>query len=102
MSLGKKRMEEEAAAGGAASTEPEVIEKDDDERELDKLEKSDPEMLRICNIILDQLEKFKVRLTKIRLVLWFFLYDNNYLIVCLRLIILLLLTLHVLGLIRST
>lgn len=60
MSLGKKRMEEEAAGGGSA-TEPEAAEKDDDERELEKLEKNDPEMLRICTIILDQLEKFKVR-----------------------------------------
>jgi hypothetical protein len=65
MSLGKKRMEEEAAGAGGSATEPEVIEKDDDERELEKLEKSDPEMLRICHLILDQLEKFKVRLTKI-------------------------------------
>ncbi len=87
MSLGKKRMEEEAAGAGS-SVEPDVIEKDDDERELEKLEKSDPEMLRICNVILDQLEKFKVRFTKIRLVLPF-LFDNNLLIVCLCLIILL-------------
>ena len=61
MSLGKKRMEEEAAGAGSG-TEPEMVEKDDDERELEKLEKNDPEMLRICTIILDQLEKFKVRL----------------------------------------
>lgn len=54
-------MEEEAAGGGSAA-EPEVVEKDDDERELEKLEKSDPEMLRVCLIILEQLEKFKVRL----------------------------------------
>lgn len=60
MSLGKKRMEEEAAGGGAA--ESDAAEKDDDERELEKLEKNDPEMLRICTVILDQLEKFKVRL----------------------------------------
>lgn len=63
MSLGKKRMEEEAAAAGSGTAaEPEMVEKDDDERELEKLEKSDPEMLRICLIILEQLEKFKVRL----------------------------------------
>jgi hypothetical protein len=61
MSLGKKRMEEEAAGGGSAA-ELDVIEKDDDERELEKLEKNDPEMLRICTIILEQLDKFKVRL----------------------------------------
>jgi len=61
MSLGKKRMEEEAAGGGSA-VESEVIEKDDDERELEKLEKNDPEMLRICTTILEQLDKFKVRL----------------------------------------
>jgi hypothetical protein len=75
MSLGKKRMEEEAAGGGSAA-ETEATEKDDDERELEKLEKNDPEMLRICHIILDQLEKFKVRLfvqiTKIRLLVVFF------------------------------
>ncbi len=58
MSLGKKRMEDEATG---SSTEPEVIEKDDDERELEKLEKNDPEMLRICMVILEQVEKFKVR-----------------------------------------
>ena len=62
MSLGKKRMEEEAAAaGGGSAAEPDLAEKDDDERELEKLEKNDPEMLRICTIILEQLEKFKVR-----------------------------------------
>jgi len=61
MSLGKKRMEEEAA-GGASAAEPEVIEKDEDERELEKLEKNDPEMLLICTVILEQLDKFKVRL----------------------------------------
>jgi hypothetical protein len=60
MSLGKKRMEDEAAGGGSA-TETDA-EKDDDERELEKLEKNDPEMLRICTVILDQLDKFKVRL----------------------------------------
>ena len=70
MSLGKKRMEEEAA-GDATGAEPEVIEKDDDERELEKLEKSDPEMLRICSVILDQLDNFKVclcvKMTKLRI-----------------------------------
>lgn len=58
-------MEEEAAAAAAgtavASAESEAADKDDDERELEKLEKNDPEMLRICNVIIDQLEKFKVR-----------------------------------------
>ena len=59
-------MEEEAAAaaaGGstAASAESEAAEKDDDERELDKLEKGDPEMLRVCTTIIDQLDTFKVR-----------------------------------------
>jgi ectoine hydroxylase-related dioxygenase (phytanoyl-CoA dioxygenase family) len=61
MSLGKKKMEEEAAGGGSA-VDSDATEKDDDERELEKLEKNDPEMLRICTVILDQLEKFKVRL----------------------------------------
>ncbi len=54
-------MEDEAAGGGSA-TETDAAEKDDDERELEKLEKNDPEMLRICTVILDQLDKFKVRL----------------------------------------
>ena len=69
MSLGKKRMEEEAAAAAAAATgegapvvqDHEAGDKDDDERELDKLEKNDPGMLRICATIVDQLETFKVR-----------------------------------------
>jgi hypothetical protein len=51
MSLGKKRMEDEAAGGGSAT-----------ETDAEKLEKNDPEMLRICTVILDQLDKFKVRL----------------------------------------
>jgi len=57
-------MEEEAAGGGAAAEDAEV-EKDDDERELEKLEKSDPEMLRICTVILEQLDKFKVRFERL-------------------------------------
>lgn len=59
MSLGKKRMEEEAA-GEASGADSEANEKDEDERELEKLEKQDPEMLRICTTILEQLERFKV------------------------------------------
>ncbi|CAF3483983.1 unnamed protein product [Rotaria sp. Silwood1] len=58
---GKKRMEEEAG-GEASGHESEAVEKDEDERELEKLEKSDPEMLRICTVILDQLDKFKEHL----------------------------------------
>lgn len=57
-------MEEEAAAaanGAAPSAESDATEKDDDERELDKLEKQDPEMLRVCTTIVDQLDNFKVR-----------------------------------------
>ena len=61
---------EDEAAGGTTAAESDGPEKDEDERELDKLEKNDPEMLRICTVILDQLEKFKVRLcvkwTKLR------------------------------------
>jgi len=62
---GKKRMEEEAAAaahGAASSAESDATEKDDDERELDKLEKQDPEMLRVCTTIIDQLDNFKEHL----------------------------------------
>ena len=55
-------MEEEAAGAGAASADAEAADKDDDERELDKLEKGDPEMLRVCTTIIDQLDTFKVRL----------------------------------------
>lgn len=67
-------MEEEAAGAGAASADAEVADKDDDERELDKLEKSDPEMLRVCTTIIDQLDTFKVRLTSLFVstrVVWF-------------------------------
>jgi hypothetical protein len=48
-----------AEEGGppAEPTEPEI---DPDEAELEKLEKGDPEMLKICNITLVQLEDFKV------------------------------------------
>lgn len=58
--------EEAAAAAAAASGETAVVqnaepEHDNDELELEKLEKNDPEMLRICNTIVDQLESFKVR-----------------------------------------
>jgi hypothetical protein len=35
-------------------------EKDNDEKELEKLEKGDPEMIKICNVIMTQLEEFKV------------------------------------------
>lgn len=58
MSLGKKRLEEEGAGGAPAEVE---VEKDDDERELEKLENNDPEMLRVCTVILEQLDAFKVR-----------------------------------------
>ena len=58
-------MEEESAAAsgtaGSASAEAEA-DKDDDERELEKLENNDPEMLRVCIVILEQLDNFKVRL----------------------------------------
>jgi hypothetical protein len=37
-----------------------VDEKEEDERELEKLEKGDPEMIKICNVIMTQLEDFKV------------------------------------------
>ena len=50
-----------AAAAAAAPAEPDVIEKDDDERELEKLEKADPEMLRICHVIIEHIDRFKVR-----------------------------------------
>jgi hypothetical protein len=89
MSLGKKRLEDEGT-GGAAAAEIEV-EKDDDERELEKLENNDPEMLRICIIILEQLDNFKVRVC---------LKITNFtiLIPCVRIFItLLLLTLHLLA-----
>ena len=48
-----------AEEGGppAEPTEPEI---DPDEAELEKLEKGDPEILKICNITLVQLEDFKV------------------------------------------
>ncbi len=37
-----------------------VEEKDDNEKELEKLEKGDPEMIKICNTIMGQLDEFKV------------------------------------------
>jgi len=37
-----------------------VEEKDPDEIELEKLDKGDPEMVKICNSTLSQLEEFKV------------------------------------------
>ena len=52
---------EDEATGGASAAEIEA-DKDDDERELEKLENNDPEMLRICIIILEQLDNFKVRM----------------------------------------
>ena len=58
-------MDDEASGGSGATAvvvgEPDVIEKDDDERELEKLEKADPEMLRICHVIIEQIDRFKVR-----------------------------------------
>ncbi|CAF0708408.1 unnamed protein product [Brachionus calyciflorus] len=36
-----------------------VEEKDEDEKELEKLERGDPEMLKICNVITNQLDEFK-------------------------------------------
>lgn len=41
-------------------SEPLVDEKDDDEKELEKLERGDPEMIKICNVIMSQLDEFKV------------------------------------------
>jgi hypothetical protein len=41
--------------------EPAVEEKDDDEKELEKLEKGDPEMIKVCNVIMNQLDDFKVK-----------------------------------------
>ncbi|CAF3858466.1 unnamed protein product, partial [Rotaria magnacalcarata] len=58
---GKKRMEDEAG-GDASGADADAVEKDEDERELEKLEKNDPEMLRICTVILDQLDTFKEHL----------------------------------------
>ncbi|CAF0823905.1 unnamed protein product [Adineta steineri] len=63
MSLGKKRLEDESG-GGSAAVDAEA-EKDEDERELEKLENQDPEMLRICTVILEQLDTFKVNLPTI-------------------------------------
>jgi hypothetical protein len=70
-SLGKKRLEEEttAVAGETAAPENEPVEKDDDERELEKLESEDPEMLRICSIMTEQVDTFKVRLIDLLLLL---------------------------------
>lgn len=34
--------------------------KDDEEKELEKLEKGDPEMIKVCNVIMAQLDEFKV------------------------------------------
>ncbi len=76
-------MEEEAAGGGTAAETD--VEKDDDERELEKLEKNDPEMLRICTIIIEQLDKFKVRLfviiTKLRVVTSLCLFNNFFAVI---------------------
>ena len=52
-----ERVAEEGGPPPAEPTEPEI---DPDEAELEKLEKGDPEMLKICNITLIQLEDFKV------------------------------------------
>jgi hypothetical protein len=52
-----ERVAEEGGPPAAEPTEPEI---DPDEAELEKLEKGDPEMLKICNITLIQLEDFKV------------------------------------------
>jgi hypothetical protein len=40
--------------------EPVIEEKDEDEKELEKLEKGDPEMIKVCNTIMNQLDDFKV------------------------------------------
>ena len=47
-------------------TEPVIEEKDEDEKELEKLEKGDPEMIKVCNVIMTQLDDFKVKI-KIKL-----------------------------------
>ena len=52
-----------ASSGGesqaAAAAAPLVVEKDEDEKELEKLERGDPEMIKVCNSIMTQLEEFK-------------------------------------------
>lgn len=54
-------MSENAESGeGEGQQQPEEEEKDEDEKELEKLEKGDPEMIKICNIIMTQLDEFKV------------------------------------------
>ena len=50
----------EDANGQPIPVEPVVEEKDEDEKELEKLEKGDPEMIKICNTIMSQLDDFKV------------------------------------------
>lgn len=49
-----------ADSGEQSSTDHVVQEKDEDEKELEKLEKGDPEMIKICNVITNQLDEFKV------------------------------------------
>lgn len=51
-----------------AEPQVEVIEKDEDEKELEKLERGDPEMIKICNIIMLQLEDFKVSINNSNLI----------------------------------
>jgi len=55
----KEKIEDKVEEEGHA--QPEVVEeKDEDEKELEKLEKGDPEMIKICNTIMTQLDEFKV------------------------------------------
>ena len=50
-----------AEDGTGAPAEPVVEEKDEDEKELEKLERGDPEMIKICSTIMGQLDDFKVQ-----------------------------------------
>ncbi len=55
----KEKIEDKVEEEG--EPKPEVVEeKDEDEKELEKLEKGDPEMIKICNTIMNQLDEFKV------------------------------------------
>ena len=54
-----QQQQQQPQAAPESHAEP-LSEKDDDEKELEKLERGDPEMIKICNIIMNQLEEFKV------------------------------------------
>ena len=57
--MSKEKIEDKVEEEG--HPQPEVVEeKDEDEKELEKLEKGDPEMIKICNTIMTQLDEFKV------------------------------------------